>query len=149
MVEVILRKDVADLGHAGDMVDVKPGYARNYLLPQGLALRATEGNRTRFEEERRQIEQAAERERERAQELAKDLEDRSLTFNRRAGEEGRLFGSVTSADIAEALEAEGLDIDRRLIRLEESIKELGVFTVPIRLHADVEPEIKVWVVAEE
>lgn len=149
MVEVILRKDVADLGHAGDMVDVKPGYARNYLLPQGLALRATEGNRTRFEEERRQIEQAAERERERAQELAKDLEDRSLTFNRRAGEEGRLFGSVTSTDIAEALEAEGLDIDRRLIRLEESIKELGVFTVPIRLHADVEPEIKVWVVAEE
>lgn len=149
MVEVILRKDVADLGHAGDMVQVKPGYARNYLLPQGLALRATEGNRRRFEEERRQIEQAAERERERAQELAKDLEDRSLTFNRRAGEEGRLFGSVTSADIAEALEREGLEIDRRLIRLEEPIKELGVFTVPIRLHADVEPEIKVWVVAEE
>lgn len=149
MVEVILRKDVADLGHAGDMVDVKPGYARNYLLPQGLALRATEGNQTRFEEERRQIEQAAERERERAQETAKSLADRSLTFNRRAGEEGRLFGSVTSTDIAEALEAEGLEIDRRLIRLEEPIKELGVFTVAIRLHADVEPEIKVWVVAEE
>lgn len=149
MVEVILRKDVADLGHAGDLVDVKPGYARNYLLPQGLALRATEGNRTRFEEERRQIEQAAERERERAQELAGTLEDRSLTFTRRAGEEGKLFGSVTSTDIADALEAEGLRIDRRLIRLEEPIKELGVFTVPIRLHADVEPEIKVWVVAEE
>lgn len=149
MVEVILRKDVADLGYAGDLVDVKPGYARNYLLPQGLALRATEGNRTRFEEERRQIEQAAERERERAQELAGTLEDRSLTFNRRAGEEGKLFGSVTSTDIADALEAEGLRIDRRLIRLEEPIKELGVFTVPIRLHADVEPEIKVWVVAEE
>lgn len=147
--EVILRKDVADLGYAGDLVDVKPGYARNYLLPQGLALRATEGNRTRFEEERRQIEQAAERERERAQELAGILEDRSLTFNRRAGEEGQLFGSVTSTDIADALEAEGLQIDRRLIRLEEPIKELGVFTVPIRLHADVEPEIKVWVVAEE
>lgn len=147
--EVILRKDVADLGHAGDLVDVKPGYARNYLLPQGLALRATEGNRTRFEEERRQIEQAAERERERAQELAGTLGDRSLTFNRRAGDEGKLFGSVTSTDIADALEAEGLQIDRRLIRLEEPIKELGVFTVPIRLHADVEPEIKVWVVAEE
>jgi len=149
MVEVILRKDVADLGHAGDLVHVKPGYARNYLLPHGLALRATEGNRKRFEEERRQIEQAADRERERAQELAKDLEDRSVTFNRRASEEGRLFGSVTSTDIAEALEADGLEIDRRLIRLEEPIKELGVFTVPIRLHADVEPEIKVWVVAEE
>jgi len=149
MVEVILRKDVADLGHAGDMVDVKPGYARNYLLPQGLALEATEGNRRRFEEERRQIEQAAGREREHAQELSRGLEDRSLTFHRRAGEEGRLFGSVTSTDIAEALKAEGLNIDRRFIRLEEPIKELGVFTIPIRLHPDVEPEIKVWVVAEE
>lgn len=149
MVEVILRKDVADLGHAGELVDVKPGYARNYLIPQGLALRATAGNRRRFEEERRQIEQAAERERERAQEMSKTLEDRSLTFNRRAGEEGRLFGSVTSTDIAEALAADGVEVDRRLIRLEEPIKELGVFTVGIRLHADVEPEIKVWVVAEE
>ncbi len=149
MVEVILRKDVADLGHAGELVTVRPGYARNYLIPQGLALQATAGNRRRFEEERRQIEQAAERDREHAQELAKTLHDRSLTFHRRAGDEGRLFGSVTTADIAEALEAEGAAVDRRLIRLDEPIKELGVFSVPIRLHADVEPEIKVWVVAEE
>lgn len=149
MVEVILRKDVADLGNAGELVSVKPGYARNYLIPQGLALLATEGNRRRFEEERQQIEHAAERERERARELAIRIEGRSLTFTVRAGEEGRLFGSVTAADIAEALEGEGVEIDRRTVRLQEPIKELGVYTVPVRLHSDIEPEIKVWVVAEE
>lgn len=149
MVQVILKKDVADLGHAGDLVTVKPGYARNYLIPQGMAFLATEGNLRRFEEERRQIEQAADRERETATEMAGKLEGQSLTFKVRAGEEGRLFGSVTSADIADSLAAEGLDVDRRIIRLEDPIKELGVYDVAIRLHADVEPTIKVWVVAEE
>ncbi|MDX1395091.1 MAG: 50S ribosomal protein L9 [Gemmatimonadota bacterium] len=149
MVEVILRKDVVDLGHAGEMVAVKPGYARNYLIPQGLALLATDGNRRRFEEERRQIEQASAREREAAQSLAIRLEEQSLTFKVRAGEEGKLFGSVTAADIAERLGEAGLEVDRRVIRLDEPIKELGVYDVPIRLHADVQPEIKVWVVAEE
>jgi large subunit ribosomal protein L9 len=149
MVQVILKKDVADLGHAGDLVTVKPGYARNYLIPQGMAFLATEGNLRRFEEERRQIEQAAERDRENASEMAGRLEGQSLTFKVRAGEEGRLFGSVTSADIADSLAAEGLDVDRRIIRLEDPIKELGVYDVTIRLHADVEPTIKVWVVAEE
>lgn len=149
MVEIILRKDVVDLGRAGDLVDVKPGYARNYLVPQGLALFATEGNRRRFEEERRQIEQSAERERDTAQERAAQLEEQTLTFRVRAGEEGKLFGSVTSADIAEALEEAGIEIDRRLIRLDEPIRELGVYDVPVRLHSDVEPSVKVWVVAEE
>ena len=149
MVEVILKKDVVDLGHAGELVNVRPGYARNYLIPQGLALLATEGNRRRFEEERRQIEQSAEREREAARALAERIEEQSLTFNVRAGDEGRLFGSVTSADIAERLEEAGFAVDRRLIRLEEPIKELGVYDVPVRLHADVQPEVKVWVVAEE
>ena len=149
MVQVILKKDVADLGHAGDLVTVKPGYARNYLIPQGMAFLATEGNLRRFEEERRQIEQAAERDRENATEMAGRLEGQSLTFKVRAGEEGRLFGSVTSADIADSLAAEGLDVDRRIIRLEDPIKELGVYDVTIRLHADVEPTIKVWVVADE
>lgn len=149
MVEVILRKDVADLGRAGEMVTVRPGYARNYLIPQGIGLLATEGNRKRFEEERRQIEQSAEREREQATELAGKLEGQSVTLKRRAGEEGKLFGSVTASDIADELEASEVEVDRRLIRLEEPIKELGVFDVPIRLHADVEPTIKVWVVAEE
>lgn len=149
MVEVILKKDVVDVGHAGELVNVRPGYARNYLIPQGLALLATEGNRRRFEEERRQIEQSAEREREAARVLAERIEEQSLTFSVRAGEEGRLFGSVTSADIAEQLEQAGIAVDRRLIRLDEPIKELGVYDVPVRLHADVQPEVKVWVVAEE
>jgi large subunit ribosomal protein L9 len=149
MVEVILKKDVVDLGHAGELVNVRPGFARNYLVPQGLALLATESNRRQFELERRQIEQSAEREREAARALATQIEEQSLTFAVRAGEEGRLFGSVTSADIAERLEEAGVAVDRRLIRLEEPIKELGVYDVPVRLHADVQPEIKVWVVAEE
>ena len=149
MVEVILRKDVVDLGSAGEMVTVKPGYARNFLIPQGLALLATDGNRRRFEEERRQVEQASARERETARSLAEKLELQSLTFTVRAGEEGKLFGSVTAADIADRLAETGLEVDRRLIRLEEPIKELGVYDVAVRLHADVQPEIKVWVVAEE
>ncbi len=131
------------------MVQVRPGYARNFLIPQGIALLATEGNRRRFEEERRQVEQSAEREREHAAALAGELEGQSLTFTVRAGEEGRLFGSVTAADIAEALGEAGHEVDRRLIRLDDPIKELGVYDVAVRLHTDVEPQLKVWVVAEE
>ncbi len=149
MVEVILRKDVADLGLAGEMVNVRPGYARNYLIPQGIALAATEGNRRRFEEERRQIEQSAERVREAAQELAGELEGREVSFVRRASESGRLFGSVTAADIADELEKEGVAVDRRAIRLEDPIKDLGEHEVPVRVHMDIEPTLKVSVVAEE
>jgi len=149
MVEVILRKDVADLGLAGEMVNVRPGYARNYLIPQGIALVATEGNRRRFEEERRQIEQSAEREREAAQQLAGELEGRELSFVRRASEGGRLFGSVTAADVADELEKDGVAVDRRAIRLDDPIKDLGEHEVPVRVHMDVEPVLKVSVVAEE
>ncbi len=149
MVDVILRQDVADLGEAGDLVSVKPGYARNYLIPQKLALPATEGARRRFEEERRQATRSAGREKSRAEELALELEGLSLTFSVKAGEEGRLYGSVTPADIAEELEKQGIEIDRRVIHLDEPIKELGVYRVPVRLHADVQPEVKVWVVSEE
>lgn len=149
MVEVILRKDVADLGLAGEMVNVRPGYARNYLIPQGIALVATEGNRRRFEEERRQVEQSAEREREAAQELAGELEGREVSFVRRASESGRLFGSVTAADIADELEKEGVAVDRRAIRLEDPIKDLGEHEVPVRVHMDIMPTLKVSVVAEE
>lgn len=149
MTDVILRQNVENLGEAGELVAVKPGYARNYLIPQGLALPATEGNRRRFEEERRQAARSAVREREQADELAAEIEGHSLTFAVKAGEEGRLYGSVTAADIAEALLAEGLSVDRRLIELEEPIKELGVYRVPVRLHAEVRPEVKIWVVAEE
>jgi large subunit ribosomal protein L9 len=149
MLEVILRTDIENLGRAGEIVAVKSGYARNFLIPQGLALQATPGNRKRFAEEREQSAHAQLREREQADELALELEGRSLTFTVRAGEDGRLFGSVTSPDIAEALAAEGIRIDRRDIVLEEPIKELGVYRVPIHLHADVLPEVRVWVVAQE
>lgn len=149
MVEVILRKDVADLGRAGEMVTVRPGYARNYLIPQGMGLLATESNRRRFEEERRQVEQSAQRDRDDAAQIAAALEGQSVTFKVRAGEEGKLFGSVTTADISEALEKDGHAVDKKLIQLEEPIKELGVYDVPIRLHAEVKPALKVWVVAEE
>ena len=148
MVEVILRKDIADLGLAGEMVNVRPGYARNYLIPQGMALVATDGNRKRFEEERRQVEESAEREREAAQELAGELEGRTMSFVRRASEGGRLFGSVTAADIADELEKEGLSVDRRAIRLDDPIKDLGEHEVPVRLHMDIEPSVKVSVVTE-
>lgn len=149
MTQVILRTDVADLGRAGDVVDVKPGYARNYLIPQGLAYSASEGNVRRLESERLQAQLSIERQQERAEGLAAELEGRSVSFKVKAGEEGRLFGSVTSVDIAEQLAKEGVTIDRRDIILEEPIKELGVFRVPVRLHAEVRPELTVWVVAEE
>lgn len=149
MVQIILRKDVENLGEAGELVEVKAGYARNYLIPQGLALPATEGSLRRIEEERRHAIRAAERELEHAEELAAALDGRSVTFSVLAGEEGKLFGSVTSADIAEALAEEGLSVERRAIQLEEPIKQLGVYRVPVHLYAAVRPELKVWVVAEE
>jgi large subunit ribosomal protein L9 len=149
MTEIILQQDIENLGEAGEVVDVKPGYARNYLLPRGLAIPATEGNVKRIEQERRRLHRARTRERDQAEELSQQLADRSVSFSVRAGEEGRLFGSVTSTDIAERLAEEGIAVDRRLIRLEEPIKELGVYRVAVELHADVRPELKVWVVAEE
>ena len=149
MTQVILRTDVENLGRAGDVVDVKAGYARNYLIPQGLAYSASEGNVRRLENERRAASLTMERQRERAEHLAAEVEGRSVTFRVRAGEEGRLFGSVTTADIADQLAQEGVVIDRRDIMLDEPLKELGVFRVPVRLHAEVRPEVTVWVVAEE
>lgn len=149
MTQVILRTDVENLGRAGDVVDVKAGYARNYLIPQGLAYSASEGNVSRLEHERRAASLSMERQRDRAERLAAQVEGRSVTFRVRAGEEGRLFGSVTTADIADQLAQEGVVIDRRDIMLDEPLKELGVFRVPVRLHAEVRPEVTVWVVAEE
>lgn len=149
MVQLILKQDVEHLGSAGDVVDVKPGYARNYLLPHGLALEATEGNLKRLQEETRREEKAAEREKEQARDLAEKLEGQSVTFSVRAGEEGQLFGSVTAADIAERLQADGLQVDESWIDLDGPIKQLGVYTVSVGLHSEVRPEFKVWVVSEE
>ncbi len=146
--EVILRQAVEKLGHPGDIVKVSPGYARNFLLPRGYAYAATPGNRKRIEQERQRLEQAEEQRRGTASEQATRLEQVSLTFSARVGEEGKLFGSVTSSDIAHQLEAQGFQIEKRQIDLHEPIRALGVYRVPIRLHADVHPEIKVWVIKQ-
>jgi len=150
-VRLILRQDVDKLGEAGSVVSVKAGYARNYLLPRGFAYEATEGAMRQLEVEREQAEARARRDYLEARRRASQLEDLSLTFHARAGEESKLFGSITTGDIAERLAEQNLDfeVDRRQIELEEPIKTLGVFSVAVRLHPDVRPEIKVWVIKEE
>jgi large subunit ribosomal protein L9 len=146
--QVILRDRLENLGDAGDVVEVKPGYARNYLIPKGLAYEATKANVRRIEAERaaqgrRDAETLTE-----ARQRASAIEGVSLTFTARAGQEGKLFGSITSADIADKLAEQGVTIDRRQIELDEPIKSLGVHSVPVRLHPQVQPELKVWVIAE-
>ena len=146
--EIILRQSIENLGKPGDIVKVSPGYARNYLLPRGLAYEATPGNRKRIAMEKERLE-AAEQERiKAAQALAERLEAVQLTFSARVGEEEKLFGSVTTSDIAHQLEAQGFDIEKKQIDLHEPIKSLGVYKIPIRLHAEVKPEIKVWVIKQ-
>jgi large subunit ribosomal protein L9 len=147
--QVILRDRLENLGSAGDVVTVKPGYARNYLIPKGLAYEATAANLKRMERERATLEKVASEQLKAARERAGSIEAVSVTFNARAGEEGKLFGSITTADIAEKLAEQGVEVDRKQILLDEPIKALGVFPVAIRLHADVKPEIKVWVIKEE
>ena len=146
--EVILRQAVENLGHPGDIVKVSAGYARNYLLPRGFAFEATPGNRKRIAQEKQRLEAAESTRRNAAQELAAKLEEVSLTFSARVGEENKLFGSVTGADIAQQLEAQGFHIEKRQIELHDPIRSLGVYRVPVKLHADVKPEIKVWVIKQ-
>lgn len=147
--EVILRRKVANLGDVGDVVTVRAGYARNYLLPQGLAYRATEGNRNRLEQERSAALAVEERERTRAEATAGRLEGMSITFSMLAGDEGRLYGSVGPRDLASRLEEQGFEVDGRQIQLHEPIKALGVYSVPVRLYPGVEASVKVWVIKEE
>jgi large subunit ribosomal protein L9 len=144
--EVILRQAVENLGKPGEVVNVSNGYARNFLLPRGVAFEATSGNLKRIQLERDRLEAAENERRGAAQGLAERLEQVSLTFSARVGEEGKLFGSVTAADIVAQLEAQGFHIEKRQIDLHEPIKALGVYRIPVRLHADVKPEIRVWVI---
>ena len=146
--EVILRQAVEKLGNPGDVVSVSNGFARNFLLPRGVAYEATEGNKKRIAQEKARLEAAESQRRESAQGYAKRLEEVSITFAARVGDEGKLFGSVTSGDIAQQLEAQGYHVEKRQIDLHEPIKSLGVYRVPIKLHADVKPEIKVWVIKQ-
>jgi len=146
-IKVILKEAVDSLGESGDVVVVKPGYARNFLIPHGLAYEASEGNVRRLEEEKQRAEELSKREYLEGRRRASQLEGLSLAFQARAGEEGKLFGSVTSADIADRMNEGGLDfeVDRRRIDLDDPIKELGVYQVGVRLHADVLVEVEVRV----
>lgn len=146
--QIILRHAIENLGKPGDVVTVSPGYARNYLLPRGFAYEATPGNLKRIAQERARLEAAENERRDAAQQLASKLEAVQLTFSARVGEEGKLFGSVTAADIEQQLKAQGFQIEKRQIDLHDPIKTLGVFSVPVRLHAEVKPEIRVWVIKQ-
>lgn len=144
--EVILLKSVPNLGEPGDCVDVARGYARNYLVPNGMAVIADDGQRRVLAEEQR-LSHLRDRKRRRAAEaLAGRYQDVSVTIAMQAGEDDKLFGSVTTRDLAEELAKQGLEVDRRAIELEEPLKQLGVYSVPVRLHQDVRVTVKVWVV---
>jgi len=148
MTDVILREDVKSLGKAGELVRVKPGYARNFLLPRGLAFEATEGNKKRIAAETRARGARDQAERAEAERFAATLGAAALTLKGKAGEEGKLFGSITAQDIADALAVQGHQVDRRRIELEHPIKTVGHHTVAVRLHSEVHAEVRVSVVAE-
>ena len=150
MMQIILTKDVDNLGRAGDLVRVKPGYGRNYLLPQGLAYTASDDNIRRLEEEQAAAEERSRRDYLEARRRASQLEGLSLTFTERADGE-QLYGSVTAADVVAKANEGGLDfeLDKKAVLLEEPIKTVGPVTVPVRLHAEVEASIEVVVEAEE
>ena len=146
--KVILLKDIESLGSAGEVVEVKNGYGRNFLIPRNEALIASAANMAQFESRRKQQETLAERDRRAAEALAKKLEAESITAQVKVGEEDRLFGSVTAQHIAELLDEKGYEIDRRAIHLEDPIRELGVYNVEVRLHPEVAAAVKLWVVKE-
>ncbi|MCD6169189.1 MAG: 50S ribosomal protein L9 [Candidatus Latescibacteria bacterium] len=146
--EVILKKDIEKLGKAGETVRVADGYARNYLIPKGVALEATKSNWAIYQEEKRQKIMQEDRHKRAARNLARELGKISLTAAVSVGEEDRVFGAVTSQTVVELLKAKGYDIDRRKIILDEPIKALGVYTVKIKLHPEVEAKVKLWVVKE-
>lgn len=146
-IHVILSEDVPSLGEAGAVVKVKPGYARNYLLPQGKAILATKGKLQEVEHHKRVIAERVARETKTLEALKSALEKAQLQVQMQAGEEGKLFGSVTSAAIAELLAAQGFEIDRRKIALADPIKEVGEHTVPIKLRGSIVANVKLTVVA--
>ena len=146
--KLILRQEFPQLGHVGDVVDVKDGYARNYLIPRNIAFEATPSSMRQLEEEKRQHARHAEKEKLSSEKLAGELEKVSVTIQMKVGEEDRLFGSVTSQMIADSLKEKGLTVDKRLIDIEDSIKALGIYTVDVKLPGGVVGKVKVWVVRE-
>jgi large subunit ribosomal protein L9 len=146
--KVILRESIDSLGNAGEIVKVARGYARNYLLPRGLAAIATENNVRHLEHERHQIFLRQEKAKRQALKLAEELKEVSVTIPRQVGEDDRIFGSVTTRDIAEELRQEGYKINRKNIRLDVSVRKIDVYEAFVKLHPEVEATIKVWVVAQ-
>jgi large subunit ribosomal protein L9 len=146
--KLILRQDFQQLGHIGDVVDVKDGYARNYLIPRNIAFEATPSSIRQLEEEKRQHSRHLEKEKLSSEKLAVELEKVSVTIQMKVGEEDKLFGSVTSQMIADSLKEKGLTVDKRLIDLGDSIKALGIYTVDVKLPGSVVGKVKVWVVRE-
>jgi large subunit ribosomal protein L9 len=147
--EIVLTKDYEALGKAMDVITVKEGFARNFLFPQGIAVPATEGNRKKVAEAKRIDEVREEKKSKEARQLAKKIEQVPCTIPVKVGEEDKIFGSVTTQEIADFLKKEGFDIEKRQVDLEEPIKQLGVYSVRISLYRDVEARLKVWVVKEE
>ncbi len=146
MISVILKKDVDNLGRAGDIVRVKPGYGRNFLIPRGMALLATRGNVAQHEHHKRAIEAEQARVRAQHQKLADQLKSTSVSIARKAGKDNKLFGSVSSRDIVEALAMQNLEVDRRLVQLPDPIRDTGTFEVMVRFSVDIQVPLKVNVV---
>jgi large subunit ribosomal protein L9 len=147
--EVILKEDVNNLGHRGDVVKVAAGYGRNFLLPQNLAMEANANNKAVIEQMKNSAVRKSAKEKTEAEALVAQLDAVSLEFTRKTGENDHLFGSVTSSDIAQQLEGKGFNIERRKIHLDEPLKSLGEFLVPVRLHREVTAHLKVVIAAEE
>jgi large subunit ribosomal protein L9 len=146
--EVILKEDVVKLGSRGDVVKVAEGYGRNFLLPRKLAIEATAGNKKVIEQMRAAAVRRSAKEKAQAEELSKQFDGLSVSFQRRSGEHDQLFGSVTSGDIADALQHKGFNVDRRKIQVHEALKTLGEFTIPVKLHKDVTAHLKVVIEKE-
>lgn len=146
--KVILRQDFEQLGKIGELVDVKEGYARNYLIPRKIAYQATPSSTRQLEEEKKQHTKRVDKEKKTSETLAAELEKVSITIQMKVGEDEKLFGSVTSQMIADQLKEKGITIDKRLIELEDSIKALGIYTVDVKLPGSVIGKVKVWVVRE-
>jgi large subunit ribosomal protein L9 len=147
--KVLLKKDVEKLGSAGEIVTVKDGYGRNFLVPQGLAVFATPGAVRAAEEELRQKSRKLEANKSQAEEIAKQIEGTSVTIAVKAGEDGKIFGTVTNQMLADTLNEKGFDLDRRKITLDSDVKNLGEFTASVDLHSEVKATLKFWVVKEE
>jgi large subunit ribosomal protein L9 len=147
--EIVLTKDYDELGKAMDVLSVKEGYARNFLIPAGIAVPATEGNKKRVAEAKRITELGEEKKLKEARQLAKKIEQVPCTIPVKVGEEDKIFGSVTAQEIADFIKKEGFDVDKRHVELDEPIKQLGVYSVTIKLYKDITAKLKVWVVKEQ